>query len=197
MSATLGPIHTWLYNKILFQDELTKALIRNMPWENKVDSYCEPLQKGSLEQLIDESNIHGWLQSQIVIVEKRLAYAVTGMLKENPESLPQILLRAREFGKEHLLRDVLNAKGVYDQLEDLLLNGMPCDRVNEVVDSSDDYIRWIQTIQIHETYWQEVEGQVSHYDEIRSNLIQGMISETTFTFTQIDDQTFEIRKRAD
>lgn len=67
MSAFLGPIHFWLYNKIGKQEELTKAIASMAAgngWISDRTAYIRDLP--ALEDVIDESNIHGWLQDQII-----------------------------------------------------------------------------------------------------------------------------------
>ena len=66
MSAFLGPIHYWLYNKIQLQEKLT-AQFAQMAVNNKWiagDIYSK-VDERPLDELIDESNIHGWLQTRI------------------------------------------------------------------------------------------------------------------------------------
>ena len=77
MSAFLGPIHFWLYNKIGNQELLTKeiaALAAENSWIPDADSYTKTLPP--LETVIDEGNIHGWLQAQITDAETRYARLV-------------------------------------------------------------------------------------------------------------------------
>lgn len=72
MSAFLGPIHFWLYNKIGKQEELTKAIASMAAgngWISDRTAYIRDLP--ALEDVIDESNIHGWLQDQIHDAETR------------------------------------------------------------------------------------------------------------------------------
>lgn len=65
MSAFLGPIHFWLYNKIQFQESLIDELVRvatAQGWsdEDLADKYCSK-DRRKLDEVIDEANIHGWL----------------------------------------------------------------------------------------------------------------------------------------
>lgn len=80
MSAFLGPIHFWLYNKIQFQESLIDELVRvatAQGWsdEDLADKYCSK-DRRKLDKVIDESNIHGWLQSRIHDAEGRYAALV-------------------------------------------------------------------------------------------------------------------------
>ena len=64
MSAFLGSIHYWLYNKIQFQDNLVKSLASKLGCEEviNVNTQIGALPGGYLQDIIDEGNIHGWLQ---------------------------------------------------------------------------------------------------------------------------------------
>lgn len=66
MSATLGPIHYWLYEKIRNQEDLTKVIAeyaKKEEWLTDISKYVYILPR--LEDTIDEDNIHGWLQEKI------------------------------------------------------------------------------------------------------------------------------------
>ncbi len=197
MSAFLGPIHTWLYNKIQFQDQLTTAILEGA--ENR--GYCKELRKevekrygslpeGNLEDIIDESNIHGWLQTQVTLVENRLAYIVTALLKEDNERLNFIMGIAYDFGKAHGMETGATARKAYELLENRLLNGMPCDHVNIITEESKEKICWEQTVDIHEPYWTKAEGKIKYYYDIREALIKGMLVGSKITFSRINDQKY-------
>jgi len=79
MSAFLGPIHNWLYNKIKIQNDFTKELLNNFKLDISLE--YEDLLEGELSEIIDETNIHGWLQTQVSLVENRLSFAVKKYLK--------------------------------------------------------------------------------------------------------------------
>ena len=81
MSAILGPIHHWLFRKIKIQNDLTNAVIAaakekelNVALLADIDEKFGSLPEGDLGNIIDPTNIHGWLQDKIAIVERRLAY---------------------------------------------------------------------------------------------------------------------------
>ena len=201
MSAFLGPIHTWLYNKIKFQDELTKKImdiVSQKGYEeellSRVDNRYGTLEEGELADIIDESNIHGWLQERIAVVENRLAFLVTVLTDGHPERIMDVNDAVYEFGKNHAIASGLSVKEAYDYLDNLLLNGMPCDRVNDVVNEDDNSITWNQTVDIHEPYWKMINGNVEYYYAIRESLIIGMMEKSKIIFNQTGNQTFELRK---
>ena len=60
MSAYLGPVHYWLYNKIGKQEELTGKLASysaEKGWIGEPENFTARLPE--LESVIDVSNIHG------------------------------------------------------------------------------------------------------------------------------------------
>ncbi|HKM35519.1 MAG TPA: hypothetical protein VJY54_12400 [Lachnospiraceae bacterium] len=83
MSFTLGPIHTWLFNKIRFQDLLQRTILRDYEKDKDTTLSCQldrrfgVLEEGELKDIIEEGNIHGWLQERVSLVENRFAFMVT------------------------------------------------------------------------------------------------------------------------
>ena len=201
MSASLGPIHLWLYNKITFQDELTTAILEYAKRKSyakgdleSVDQRFGTVERGELAAIIDESNIHGWLQERISITEARLAFIVTAVVEEHPESIAGINNVACEFGKQHAVGPEIQVKDAYEYLDTILLNGMPCDGVNQIVSQTETIISWIQTVDIHKPYWDEVNGNVENYYAIRESLSAGIFENSQITYVHMSEQAFELRK---
>ena len=90
MSEFLGPIHYMMYEKIKFQDKITNFLLDGNTKE--IDEKVAPVSTDNLENLIDQENIHGWLDSKIDVVENRLAFAI-----KNSENTKEKLFN---FGKK-------------------------------------------------------------------------------------------------
>lgn len=202
MSAFLGPIHTWLYNKIKFQDAMVDAVLDlaeekgyKKELRSKTDSRYGVLGSGNLEDMIDTGNIHGWLQEKVSLVENRMAYVVTTLLEPDPERLSDIQAAICEFGEKNSADKEITVRKAYEYLENTLLNGMPCDRVNELVQETEDKLVWKQTQDIHGAYWALIHGDVRYYYALRESLITGMFKDTGIDFHQIDDQVYELRRR--
>ena len=146
----------WLYNKIGKQEELTKAIASMAAgngWISDRTAYIRDLP--ALEDVIDESNIHGWLQDQIHDAETRYADLIQTVLTTHPERLEEISKVAFRYGRRNG-RDAEKATDVFRIFEDFFVNGMPCDRVNAVVTESDDEVSWQMTQDIHAQYWKDV-----------------------------------------
>lgn len=196
MSAFLGPIHYWLFNKIELQEKMVETIltlnnekhyVENL--EQDMDSRCGYIEKKPLEEMIDESNIHGWLQDKVSIVERRLSYAVTVITDSKPAAMDDILKAVNELGVQIYKSNPEcfdSAEQVYQKMNDMLLDGMPCDHVNELVSASSDEVIYRRRMCIHEDYWTEQNGLVSKYYDIRCQFIEGFLSETKFSF-QADD----------
>lgn len=201
MSAFLGPIHNWLFRKIKFQDELVQYIVEfankmeyQIPLLQQLDRRYGVLEDGELADIIDESNIYGWLQERITLVENRLAFLITIVTEEHPERIMDIGDAVYEFGKKHPATKGIFVKEAYGYLDDLLLSGMPCDRVNDIINESENSISWTQTVDIHAPYWQMVHGNVEYYYTIRESLVIGMLGKTGIVYQQTGEQSFELRK---
>ncbi|WP_333649886.1 hypothetical protein [Lacrimispora sp.] len=202
MSAFLGPIHNWLYNKIQIQNAMVDVILDlaeekgySQGLRAKADEQYGAFPEGNLEDLIDTGNIHGWLQEKVSLVEGRMAYAVTELVKENPDRLAEIEAAISEFGRKLSVNGELTVKSAYEYLENTLLNGMPCDRVNALTEETEDKLVWRQTQDIHGSYWQQVNGDVSNYYALREALIRGIFEGTSVEFGQVQDQSYELRRR--
>jgi hypothetical protein len=144
MSAFLGPIHFWLYDKIKIQNEIVEEIldyaeknnenIRSELYAKFGDGDLKPL-----SEVIDVTNIHGWLQERVARVERKLAYLVPKLIDNNPDDF-------------NVIKDIFESKGAevstldkdssleeaYKGINDTLLDGMPCDRANSVILSGDN-----------------------------------------------------------
>ena len=160
MSENLGPIHYMMYDKIKFQDEITNYLLEGDT--SKVDKINKPVSKEPLENLIDQANIHGWLDSKIDVVENRLNYALNH--SNNTKE------RMYEFGKINAKgKDFSNFNTLFTDLNMLLLDGMPCDRgLSAQVDEKGD-LYLITNTNLHSKY----ENQNINPEDARDNTCAG------------------------
>ena len=152
------------------------------------------METGELADIIDESNIHGWLQERITVVENRLAFLITVTTDEHPERIIDINDVVYEFGRNHAAASDISVKEAYELLNNCLLNGMPCDRVNDVTNEDENSISWVQTVDIHAPYWDMIHGNSEYYYAIRESLVIGMLENSGITYQQTGSQVFELRK---
>lgn len=195
MSAFLGPIHFWLYNKIRFQEDLIDALCARAVsegWLAEEDTRkFVSTDRRELQDAIDESNIHGWLQGRIHDGEGRYAALVTTLLDGNENRLQILKDVAFQTGKAKRTEVPTNAPEAFHQLDNTLLNGMPCDQVMKVTESNPDKVVWEETQDLHSSFWN---GQGAYYYDLRAELIKGILADSGLTFKQTDTNRYEIIK---
>jgi hypothetical protein len=171
MSQFLGHIHYWLYGKIqrvvqreqmIYGEAL--ALCGTSAEELKEEVwqiYGEPLPERDLGELIDPANIHGWLQRQITIAETREAALISGLLEKcGPTAYDLVKNCFARHGKicgEHAKSqgkyDYIKANGIYQAVNDYLLNGMPCDQGDMMAENSPDHVVWEGAVCLQERNW--------------------------------------------
>ncbi|OPJ57938.1 hypothetical protein [Clostridium oryzae] len=202
MSKFLGPIHYWLYNKIEFQNELVERVINYSEDNDIVPELRHELQQrygnlehSPLEEIIDESNIHGWLQERVSVVEYRLAYAVNSILAKDSNLLAELEDVFFVFGKENAPEDREYPADVFKYLNDRLLDGMPCDRANEIVSSEEIEVTWKRNVCVHQSYWEQVGGDISVYYKLRDSLVNGMLFGSELYYVIVDENTRKIERR--
>ena len=209
MSLFLGKIHYWLYKKIIWYEKIEMDIIKwaqekELPigtWVQDInEKHGPPLGTEPLEQLIDTSNIHGWLQERIESAELRQAALVTQVLNRNMDYKTDLINIYKNQGKAaagDYKGDVVVPEDVFNALNDYLLEGMPCDRVNEIVSSSHDEFVWKSTICLHTPYWQRVEGNVNNFYELREVWIKAFVEEVNpdFAYVRSADNTHRISRK--
>jgi hypothetical protein len=204
MSAFLGKIHYWLYDKIQLHEDILEEVIRfaeqrNIPVEalkeEAKQKFGKP-ERGPLEDVINHGNIHGWLQASIQSVENRTALIVTGLIKEHGLKLDDISDIYRESGRTAMaaLGGVdFSPKELYTLIFDNMLEGMPCDRINEPAAESEDEFSWNTTRCLHKDCWDNADGDVANLYTLRDAWIAGFIGKNN-TYTRTGDGMNTIRR---
>lgn len=192
MSKVLGPIHYWLYGKIENQEELTRAVAEKAIADGKItsaDEYTKVLPP--LETVIDESNIHGWLQAQIADSESRFAKLVTELLDDDVTYLVNICDAAHDFGAKHAISAEAGADEAYKAFDDFFVNGMPCDRVNDVSERTPERTAWSLTQDVHAANWPD--GDTDTYYTVRLSAMDGMLDGTRLEIEMPDAEHYIIK----
>ncbi|NLK96076.1 MAG: hypothetical protein GX275_12980 [Clostridiales bacterium] len=206
MSAFLGKIHFWLYNKIQLHEELINKIIELATSKGyKSDElvkesylkYGEPAE-GPLENQIDHNNIHGWLQDRITSVELRLAFIVTNLTNNNIIKDKEIEKVFYENGVNTMKKLGLTQVSIddfYNLIFDYMLEGMPCDRINEILNKDENCITWKLKRNIHKDYWDKVSGDINYFNDLRVAWINGFASETDYKYSITDKGIHILEKR--
>lgn len=208
MSLFLGKIHFWLYSKILWAEKIEKDIVdwgesQGIPvgqWITEaVNQFGTPTDGKPLEEIIDTSNIHGWLQSRIESAELRQAYIVTKILDATPslkDGLVQIFKNQGAEAAEEYTEPINTPEEGFKALNDFIVEGMPCDRVNEIIQSDEKKIVWRTTECLHKPYWDQVGGDIDVFYTLRSAWVTSFIESISspFTYNSTQDAIHEIIK---
>lgn len=199
MSLFLGKVHYDLYNKILWFEGLEEKIIENIKSKDiSIDDllkhinqhFGEPVGNKSLEEVIDTSNIHGWLQNRIENAELRHAALITELLTWNPNYKSELIIVFLDQGAKaahaytEALKDskidgsieIKSAPEIYQVLNEYILEGMPCDRVNEIIKNKEEDFIWVTTTCLHRPYWEKVGGDVNNFHTLRETWISAFVS---------------------
>lgn len=211
MSLFLGKIHYWLFNKIKWFESLEDKVVQLAEgkgfevsqWKDEAYSrYGAPTENKPLEDMIDTGNIHGWLQGKISAAEGRQAFFVTRVLKQDSSLKDDLIKVFKEQGIK-AGKEYNEEKGIpqspadaYTALNDYILEGMPCDRVNEVTENNEEKITWIATTCIHAEYWEREGGDVKNFYDLRDNWIASFVKELnpSFNYEVLEDGTKVIKR---
>lgn len=204
MSAFLGPIHHWLFNKITLFEDLEKDTNRSvaakygdqaLTIQNEAEEkYGACIPELPLENLIDTNNIHGWLQNRISIAEKRQAETLKSFVGTFGEEVISIIedcyvAQGAEAGKTAGEGKLLDAPSIYQALNNYLLEGMPCDNVNSVTISEPDFLQWNTIGCLHKPYWNEVGVDSNLMYPLRFAWIKAFVENANNKYTYRNEET--------
>ena len=201
MSAFLGPIHYWLYNKIQLQQSIIDELCAlGVGYGISLQEECETRYGTSpnrpLEDMIDHNNIHGWLQERVSQVECKYAYSITRLIGQDRSVKDKLKVLLHDKGSElgrSLKGQVKNAPQLFKVISDNLLDGMPCDHANRILSQDEIEVIWTRSTCVHSDYWEEVGGDIGLYYELREDWTHGLAEECGFTFEHMDEKTFRLK----
>lgn len=203
MSAFLGPIHFWLYNKIQLQQDIVIDMVglgKRLGLDNleaQLNEKYGESERRPLDQVIDEMNIHGWLQTQVSQVEYKLAEGVKALLAQDASAMEQLkeifYKRGEAVGAKLAQTEGLSLGMIYKGISDSLLDGMPCDHAIRVMSETDNEIVWTRVTCVHERYWQEVGIDISNYYILREAWLEGLAQAVGVAFEKVDDKTYVIK----
>ena len=212
MSLFLGKIHYWLFNKIVWFENLEREIINlassiginvdgiKKEIENK---YGEMLPDAPLEEIIDTGNIHGWLQEKIHSAEGRMAAWTRAIIVNDVNNIVKIqniyisqgIKAANEV--KRVSTEFNTAADIYSRINDYILDGMPCDRVDEIIENNEHTITWRKRICVHKEIWERENINVEQFYNLRYLWIKAFVNTLNdeFQYIKNDDGSFCIIKR--
>lgn len=214
MSKFLGKIHYWLFNKICWFEGLEGEIVSVMAGEginteeiinNIYNKYGAPLPNVPLEQQIDQNNIHGWLQEKIWMSEGRMAALTKAFMDCDKEALKKLASIYESQGMK-AAEEVKNNGGAYGapeqlfgRVNDYILDGMPCDRVNEIIGNDENAVTWIRTQCVHSAVWEKENCSADTFYSLRDIWIKTFIEglNPDFEYVHFENGKMTIRRRGD
>ena len=211
MSLFLGKIHYCLFNIVLWFEGLEGEIIKLAKdkgidvekLEAEINSkYGVKTPNKNLEDMIDTSNIHGWLQGKIHSAEGRMAAWTKVILENNQDYILDMRkvyenqgVNAANEAKESL--ENINAETIFNSMNDYILDGMPCDRVNEVIDSSEESIMWKRRVCVHKNIWENEGILVDVFYELREQWINAFVNtmNNDYEYVKLEDNIQSIRHK--
>ncbi|WZL74608.1 hypothetical protein QBE52_07920 [Clostridiaceae bacterium 35-E11] len=199
MSKFLGPIHHWLFTKVRLHEALEKDLITSFAQKfgQEINDFATEIaniygtfiEDKPLDQLIDTGNIHGWLQNQISITETRQAAFLTKVLRVYGKDAVEIALTAyknqgTQCGTDAKFKgETDSAPAIYKSLNNYILEGMPCDHVNNITVAEPHLVEWKNTRCLHREYWESVKADIDIMYQLRMVWIKAFVEAANADFS--------------
>ncbi len=198
MSAFLGPIHFWLYNKIKIQNKIVEDILDlqlgiSSEIRERINVKYGDGELKPLNEVIDEENIHKWLQNQISNVEYKLAESVTEAIKNEADNIEDIKEVFKLNGERYSPLDKNSGiEEAFKAINDTLLDGMPCDHINAIVKQDKNEAVWKRYECVHCKYWDEFNSDVRVFYILRDEFIKGLLHSTNIKYKKLNDTTYKI-----
>ncbi|NFE96572.1 hypothetical protein [Clostridium botulinum] len=200
MNLYIEEAHKVLFNKILWFESLEEEII-NLAEDEKLDiellikdineKYGPKLPNLPLEELVDINDVDGWLQEKIISAEERTAAWITRIINNNSTAKSKLEILYKNQGKkaaEDLLEkctELNTATQIFNGIYEYILDGIPSEKVNEIISSSDNQIEWKRIICVHETIWNKENGDVNYFYYLRNKWIEEFVHNVNDEFEYI------------
>ena len=178
MSAFLGPIHSLMYQRVKNVHQIVNELAAfadEQDWGVSREDYVVN-EFAPIEEVIDLSNIHDSLSGMVNHAEETYAAAIAMLLKEHPERLPMIENKLRQIGAATPIGGDLSGEQVCYRLQDILLDGMPCDRASEITLDENGNVQIVRRVDLHSGYFEAVGLDGALYEQLLQCYIEGLLS---------------------
>lgn len=177
-----------MFSKIKFLDNLTEDLLKEINIDNKEEIkeglFKYKLEDGELEDIIDTSNIHGWLDERVKRVEEKFAYFISEVLKRDESKLEFLKEEMKKFGKEDGI-NFSSTKEVYQFITSKFLDGMPCDGSLMLMQNEEDCVIFKIVRDVHREIWDNF-YDYRIYWELRDSYINGLLENSGYKYENKD-----------
>lgn len=202
MSAFLGPIHFMLYNKIQKQNSLLNEVIKasdDNKWidnlSDKLKESCGENETAPLDDVIDKSSIHSWLNNQVNILESRMALAIKLLIEKDSSLIDKVGEIFYQNGSEARLdyADIVVSSKLFNAVNMCLLDGMPCDNGVIVQNEDGSEIVWDINMQVHDPFYKNIGIDSQIFLILRDKWLQGFFAHSiNIDYARLGSNTFRI-----
>lgn len=190
MSRMFGPIHFWLFNQIKLVDSRTEALLSLLQEpvseqtlsdiSNTLDEqFGSGIGKFQLEHIVSPPAIHEGLSAIITRVESREAGAVAAFDGSGADLGKFYYEHGGEIAAQikQAHQDLPTApQNIFEVIQNIVLVGMPCDKVVSVSSSDDSSVVWQQSECLQVQHWRRGGADVERMFELRGSWLAGFVS---------------------
>lgn len=188
MSAFLGPIHARMYGKVQAVNTLadTIAVFSDAQgWTSTLLTDLRaslPAPSGTLEQVIDLSQIHASLSGLVDQAERRLAFAVTHAIASDAAHIRDLCTLMENQGTQAAPQTTESCVAAWQTMDTYWLDGMPCDGGVQFLQTEPDEVVW------------SVHGQhpAPDYWTLRIHWMQGFCTKLHLRLEMLNDNTFRL-----
>lgn len=188
MSAFLGPIHARMYGKVQAVNALADTIAAYSDaqgWTNTLLTDLRaalPAPSGTLEQVIDLSQIHASLSGLVEQAERRLAFVVTRAVESNPAHMQELCILAQDQGAQAAPETAPSCVAAWQTMDTYWLDGMPCDGGVQFLQTEPDEVVWsVHGVHPAPDYW-----------TLRTHWMQGFCTKLHLHLEQLNDNTFRL-----
>ncbi len=195
MSAFLGPIHSLMYSRIINLQKVINAIAEMSEGEGW-GAECEKFvvaEFAPIEEVIDLGNIHGSLFEMVDSAEKRFAGIVAAATRGSVERFDRVEETVRAVGESMgnaggvasvesmaCVGDSWNPVTVCSRIQEVLLDGMPCDRATEMVKMPDGSCEIVRNVDLHSSYFEAVGLDGEWYYRLLEAFVEGLLAGSGF-----------------
>jgi hypothetical protein len=178
MMEQIGAKPRWQYKKMELLNELNHDLEEAVKAKGVKLSDSYTLSMPDIDEGCDPMNVHGWIQNMLDALEKNTALIAEKAVETDSSNLDVLKETAYLFGYRHA-SEAMSAEDAYTMIDNVVLNGMPCDAVNEITAQSPENVSWHEAMDMHSKYWKDA----SLYREIRNEVIRGLLAKAPVSYS--------------
>jgi len=164
MEKNFTPVQTVQLGRIRIQENLEKMIAEALDMKKDglgttligeaLDKFGRTTADDAFSQDSDHMKGHAWLENAVTSSEKRIAYMIKGALDANPKYLSVVkeVYRDCAYTLGYQIKSKNTITGLeeaYAALDSVVLDGMPCDKVNQIESVTADTLVWSGSKDVH------------------------------------------------